>query len=87
MGRGQNLGASLRRVSTVTGEDETGHIAAHRNEGILFFDRKVPICTILNFQNEMLITFRPLSPEAELGTASPISKRKEPTRSALAIQQ
>jgi hypothetical protein len=25
------------------GEDESGHIAAHTNEGILFFDSKIPI--------------------------------------------
>ena len=29
-----------RRVSTTTGEDNSGHISARANEGILFFDSK-----------------------------------------------
>jgi hypothetical protein len=28
----------IRKESTDTGEDKTGHISAHANEGILFFD-------------------------------------------------
>jgi hypothetical protein len=43
IGRGLNRSTGLRRVSTLTGEDESGHIAAHTNEGILFFDSKFPI--------------------------------------------
>jgi hypothetical protein len=43
VGRGLNRFAGLRRVSTLTGEDESGHIAAHTNEGILFFDSKILI--------------------------------------------
>jgi hypothetical protein len=41
---GRNVGAvkgvwkGLRRVSTETGEDKSGHIVAASNEGILFFD-------------------------------------------------
>jgi hypothetical protein len=46
VGRGLNRSVGLRRVSTVTGEDESGHIAAHTNEGILFFDSKILIHTI-----------------------------------------
>jgi hypothetical protein len=42
MGRSLNRSAGLRRVSTLTGEDESGHIAAHANEGILFFDSEIP---------------------------------------------
>ncbi|TAQ84627.1 hypothetical protein B7494_g7058 [Chlorociboria aeruginascens] len=33
----------LRRKSTETGEDETGHIATATNEGILFFDNLFPL--------------------------------------------
>lgn len=46
VGRGLNRLAGLRRVSTVTGEDESGHIAAHTNERILFFDSEIPNWTI-----------------------------------------
>jgi hypothetical protein len=34
------------------GEDESGHIAAHTNEGILFFDSKISIRTF-EFWNDM----------------------------------
>lgn len=34
------LGRGIRRESTETGEDKTGHISASPNEGILFFDSK-----------------------------------------------
>lgn len=31
---------AIRKESTETGEDKTGHISASANEGILFFDSK-----------------------------------------------
>lgn len=41
----------VRRESTETGEDRTGHIAAKANEGILFFDSKNPdeACNLYKF--------------------------------------
>lgn len=39
--KGENHGGiwqGRRRISTETGEDKSGHIAAGSNEGILFFD-------------------------------------------------
>lgn len=42
-GLGKGNGArwrGIRKESTDTGEDKTGHISAHANEGILFFDSK-----------------------------------------------
>lgn len=44
--RGLSRPVGLRRVSTAMGEDESGHIVAHTNEGILFFDSKISICAI-----------------------------------------
>ncbi|TVY81632.1 Mitochondrial escape protein [Lachnellula suecica] len=45
--RGNGVRASrwrgVRRESTETGEDSTGHITAHSNEGILFFDNLFPL--------------------------------------------
>ncbi len=38
--RNPDLWRSIRRESTETGEDQTGHIVAGKNEGILFFDSK-----------------------------------------------
>lgn len=46
IGRGLNQPKGRRRVSTLTGEDESGHIVAHPNEGILFFDSETPILKI-----------------------------------------
>ncbi|TVY94316.1 Mitochondrial escape protein [Lachnellula willkommii] len=34
---------SVRKESTETGEDSSGHISAHPNEGILFFDNLFPL--------------------------------------------
>jgi hypothetical protein len=36
-----NASKGIRRESTETGEDRTGHISATSNEAILFFDSKV----------------------------------------------
>jgi hypothetical protein len=42
LGNNARLGRwkSVRKESTETGEDKTGHISASANEGILFFDSK-----------------------------------------------
>lgn len=33
----------MRKESTEVGEDHSGHIDAHVNEGILFFDSRTPL--------------------------------------------
>lgn len=43
----------VRRQSTETGEDQTGHIAAGSNEGILFFDSMKPQ------SSRLLVTIKP----------------------------
>lgn len=36
----------VRNESTATGEDRTGHIVAHANEGILFFDSELLVMLV-----------------------------------------
>jgi hypothetical protein len=46
------LARGIRRESTETGEDKTGHISASSNEGILFFDSESVV--ILPFKHVSL---------------------------------
>ncbi|KAE8451488.1 hypothetical protein EG329_003561 [Mollisiaceae sp. DMI_Dod_QoI] len=43
LGLRRNVWRGIRRESTETGEDQSGHIAAGFNEGILFFDNLFPL--------------------------------------------
>ena len=49
---------SVRKESTETGEDSTGHITAHPNEGILFFDSNDLGALIRIFANYSQTSFR-----------------------------
>lgn len=69
-----NVWRLLRRESTETGEDQSGHIAAAKNEGILFFDSMNLQFLVLT----PLIVNRPLPAEAQLGSSIAMACRPKP---------
>jgi hypothetical protein len=73
----------VRKQSTETGEDSTGHISAHPNEGILFFDSK-NLGYSMRFLK--LMSHRPLSPEASLDSSIALPRRQESVRSTDPLQ-
>jgi hypothetical protein len=84
--RGTNRGLGIRRESGLTGENQSGHISAHPNEAILFFDSQTP--DIAQSREVFPLTIdRSLSFETELGAATTLASRAKPSRSAMAIQQ
>ena len=76
------LGGTIRRESTETGENRTGHISATPNEAILFFDSELS----LSFSIHKLISrYFPL--EAHMGFAVTMASRAGSTGSPPTIQQ
>ena len=67
----------IRRESTETGEDQTGHISMGGNEAILFFDSKASstLAGRCRFSVPILTFFlhRSLSIKAQLGSSPPVA--------------
>jgi hypothetical protein len=74
----------IRKESTETGENQTGHISATSNEAVLFFDSKV-YAIFTNYLN--LCHPRYISLEAHLASEIAMASRTKLARPALAIQQ
>jgi hypothetical protein len=67
----------IRRESTETGEDQTGHISRGGNEAILFFDSKASSTLAGHWRFSVpILTFfihRCLSIKAQLGSSPPVA--------------
>jgi hypothetical protein len=76
----------VRRESTETGEDKTGHISASSNEGILFFDSESKCDGTRPRISEPTLFHRSVSSEAQLGSAITMARRSKSARPPKAIQ-
>lgn len=74
----------IRKESTDTGENQTGHISATSNEAILFFDSEVyaEFLHLLNSHSPRYFPFK-----AHLASTIAMASRTKSSRPPLAVQQ